>query len=70
MADVKLEAGIGSRVAPPSSGDNALAKFSLIVKYGGLMQDGTAKPVSRDHVLERERNRDTFFSCLTGHKQG
>ena len=62
MADAKLEVGIGTRVASPSSGDNALAKFRLIVKHGGLMWDSTAGPVSRDHVLERERNRDTLFA--------
>ena len=35
-----------------------------------LSRDGTAKPVSRDHILRRERGqRNAHFPCQADHEQ-
>ena len=39
---------------------------------GRLARDGTAEPVSRDHVLRRERGQENiegFFLCSADHEQ-
>ena len=39
-------------------------RFNLSVKNERLSWDGTAKPVSRDQILSRERRRGKLFSWL------
>ena len=37
---------------------------------GGLTQDGTAEPVSRDQILRRERGQENIhFPCSADHEQ-
>ena len=44
--------------------------FSLSIEMSRLTRDGTVEPVSRDHILRRERGQgNTRFPCLADHEQ-
>ena len=44
--------------------------FSLSMKMSRLTRNGTAKPVSRDQILRRERGQGNIdFPCSTDHEQ-
>ena len=45
-------------------------KFSLSMEMSRLTRDGTAKPVSRDQILRRERGQGNIhFPCSADHVQ-
>ena len=45
-------------------------RFSLSVEMSRLTRDGTAKPVSRDQILRRERGQGNIHSlCSADHEQ-
>ena len=45
-------------------------RFSLSVENERLMQDGTAKPVSRDQILRREQGEENIHSLSSAdHEQ-
>ena len=53
-------------------GRNPRSKHQIQPEYGmsRLTRDGTAKPVSRDQILRRERRQGNFhFPCLVDHEQ-
>ena len=42
--------------------------FSLVWRKSRPTRDGTAGPVSRDHILRREREQENiYFSCSADH---
>ena len=45
-------------------------RFSLGMEMSRLTRDGTAKPVSRDQILRRERGQGNIhFPCSVDHEQ-
>ena len=40
-------------------------RFSLSMEISRLTRDGTAKPVSRDHILRRERGQGNIHSLYS-----
>ena len=49
---------------------NIRTRFSLSMEMSRLMRDGTAEPVSRDHILRHERGQEKIiFSCSADHEQ-
>ena len=40
-----------------------------IGRVGRLTRDGTAKSVSRDQILRRERGQDFHFPCSADHEE-
>ena len=45
-------------------------RLSLSMEMDRLTRDGTAEPVSRDHILRRERGQGKKeFPCSTDHEQ-
>ena len=50
--------------------NNPFRAFSLSMEMSRLTRDGTAEPVSRDHILRRERGRGNIhFPCSADHEQ-
>ena len=45
-------------------------RFSLSMEMESLTRDGTAEPVSRDHILRRKRGQGNIhFPCSVDHDQ-